>query len=191
MKPTPLVIVLHGPSGVGKDSVIDLLRERTGIHRATSSTDRAPREDEHDGNHYHFLTRSQFEKKIRNDEFAEYAEVYGVPFSFIPCSGSTREPKPGPLPTRVRALEARIGCEICFPRLLGYRYEVTDKKLKAIFDEDSKLSLTTADIPTKTENAPCQNLWRTTFCNVRPPSATTTSRFWSRSELLEIHCKGS
>ncbi len=33
----------------------------------------------------------------------EYAEVYGVPFSFIPCSGSTPEPKPGPLPTRVRA----------------------------------------------------------------------------------------
>lgn len=77
MKPRPLVIVLHGPSGVGKDSVIDLLRARTGIHRATSSTDRAPREDERDGNHYHFLTRAQFEAKIRNGEFAEYAEVYG------------------------------------------------------------------------------------------------------------------
>lgn len=77
MKPRPLVIVLHGPSGVGKDSVIDLLRERTGIHRATSSTDRAPREDERDGNHYHFLTRARFEEKIRNGEFAEYAEVYG------------------------------------------------------------------------------------------------------------------
>lgn len=77
MKPNPLVIVLHGPSGVGKDSVIDLLRARTGIHRATSSTDRAPREDERDGNHYHFLTRAQFEEKIRNGEFAEYAEVYG------------------------------------------------------------------------------------------------------------------
>ena len=35
----------------------------------------------------------------------EYAEVYGVPFSFIPCSGSTQDPKPGPMPTRVRALE--------------------------------------------------------------------------------------
>ena len=34
----------------------------------------------------------------------EYAEVYGVPFSFIPCSGATKDPKPGPLPTRVRAL---------------------------------------------------------------------------------------
>ena len=40
----------------------------------------------------------------------EYAEVYGVPFSFIPCSGSTAEPKPGPLPTRVRALESRKSC---------------------------------------------------------------------------------
>lgn len=77
MKPAPLVIVLHGPSGVGKDSVIDLLRERTGIHRATSSTDRAPRDGERDGNHYHFLTREQFEAKIRNGEFVEYAEVYG------------------------------------------------------------------------------------------------------------------
>jgi guanylate kinase len=77
VKLRPLVIVLHGPSGVGKDSVIDLLRERTGIHRATSSTDRAPREDERDGNHYHFLTRARFEEKIRNGEFAEYAEVYG------------------------------------------------------------------------------------------------------------------
>lgn len=77
MKPAPLVIVLHGPSGAGKDSVIDLLRARTGIHRATSSTDRAPREDERDGNHYHFLTREQFEAKIRNGEFVEYAEVYG------------------------------------------------------------------------------------------------------------------
>ncbi len=36
----------------------------------------------------------------------EYAEVYGVPFSFIPCSGSTKEPEPGPLPTRVRAWKA-------------------------------------------------------------------------------------
>ena len=84
----------------------------------------------------------------------EYAEVYGVPFSFIPCSGSTKDLKPGPLPTRVRAIESRIACEITFPRLLGYRYEVTGKKLRAEFDDESRLSLTTADIPTRTENAP-------------------------------------
>ncbi len=84
----------------------------------------------------------------------EYAEVYGVPFSFIPCSGSTKEPRPGPIPTRVRALEDRIACEITFPRLLGYRYDLDGERIAARFTEDSKLALSTADIPTKTENAP-------------------------------------
>jgi guanylate kinase len=73
----PLIIVLHGPSGVGKDSVIDRLRERTGIHRATSSTSRKRRADEEDGNHYHFLTRDAFERKIAAGDFLEYALVYG------------------------------------------------------------------------------------------------------------------
>ena len=84
----------------------------------------------------------------------EYAEVYGVPFSFIPCSGSTKEPKPGPLPTRVRALESRVACEITFPRLLGYRYDIAGEHLTATFTEDSKFSISTADIPTTVENAP-------------------------------------
>jgi type III restriction enzyme len=84
----------------------------------------------------------------------EYAEVYGVPFSFIPCSGATTEPKPGPLPTRVRALESRIACEITFPRLLGYRYDVTGERLTATFTDESRLTLSTVDIPTRTENAP-------------------------------------
>ncbi len=85
---------------------------------------------------------------------AEYAEVYGVPFSFIPCSGSTKEPVPGPMPTRVRALEKRIACEITFPRLIGYRYELGSQPLTAKFTDSSSLALTTADLPTKTENAP-------------------------------------
>ena len=89
----------------------------------------------------------------------EYAEVYGVPFSFIPCSGSTDGPKPGPLPTRVRALESRAACEITFPRLLGYRYDLAGERLTATFTEDSHLTLSTADIPTKTENvADCRRI---------------------------------
>ncbi|MDP2167309.1 MAG: DEAD/DEAH box helicase family protein [Thermodesulfovibrionales bacterium] len=84
----------------------------------------------------------------------EYAEVYGVPFSFIPCSGSTTDPKPGPMPTRVRSLPERIALEINFPRITGYRYELPAETLKATFTDDSKMSLSTQDIPTKTENAP-------------------------------------
>jgi type III restriction enzyme len=86
----------------------------------------------------------------------EYAEVYGVPFSFIPCSGHSPTDliKPGPLPTRVRSLESRIACEITFPRLIGYRYEMPSERLSATFDESSRIALTTVDIPTRTENAP-------------------------------------
>lgn len=82
---------------------------------------------------------------------AEYAEVYGVPFSFIPSAGSQPNPQPGPTPTRVRALEDRIECEIQFPRVIGYRYQFESEKLTAKFTNDSKMALSTADLPTKTE----------------------------------------
>lgn len=84
----------------------------------------------------------------------EYAEVYGVPFSFIPCSGSTIDPKPPPPHTRVRALEDRIACEITFPRLVGYRYELPSDRLSVNFTDESKLALSTADIPTKVQLDP-------------------------------------
>ncbi len=84
----------------------------------------------------------------------EYAEVYGVPFSFIPCAGTGDGPNPGPIPTRVRALPERIALEITFPRLIGYRYDLAGEVLTAKFTDDSKYILSTADIPIKTENAP-------------------------------------
>ena len=94
-------------------------------------------------------------KTVEIDAFApEYAEVYGVPFSFIPCSGSRADPKPGPMPTRVRALEDRIACEITFPRLVGYRYDLPGERLSPTFSDASMLALSTANIPTKTELEP-------------------------------------
>ena len=84
----------------------------------------------------------------------EYAEVYGVPFSFIPCSGATTDPKPGPLPTRVRALESRIACEITFPRCSATATTWRANGSPLTFTDESRLALSTADIPTKTENAP-------------------------------------
>ncbi len=84
----------------------------------------------------------------------EYAEVYGVPFSFIPCAGSTDEPPEPREVTHVRALDERLDCEITFPKLLGYRYDMPDEKLSATFTRASRLSLSTKQIPSKTENAP-------------------------------------
>ncbi len=73
----PLVIVLHGPSGVGKDTVINELRRRTGIFRATSTTSRFPRKDEVDGVDYHFVSPEEFERRIAVGDFLEHARVYG------------------------------------------------------------------------------------------------------------------
>jgi type III restriction enzyme len=84
----------------------------------------------------------------------EYAEIYGVPFSFIPSAGSAKDPKPAPPPTRVRALEDRIACEITFPRVTGYRFELESQNLAWSFGPDSRIALSTANVPTKTENAP-------------------------------------
>jgi len=68
----------------------------------------------------------------------EYAEVYGVPFSFIPCSGSMANPKPGPMPTRVRALESRTACEITFPACSATATRWPPKLLRAEFTDDSR-----------------------------------------------------
>ena len=81
----------------------------------------------------------------------EYAEVYGIPFSFIPSAGTVKEPIEGPLPTRVRSLPDREALAMTFPRLLGYRFHLPERRLISAFTQDSVLRLTTASIPSEVE----------------------------------------
>ena len=100
------------------------------------------------------LRRMSYAPNAEGKFEVEYAEVYGVPFSFIPTAGDATPVAPGPTPTRVRAFDERIACEITFPRLQGYRYELPTTRLRAEFTADSHYALSTADIATVTENAP-------------------------------------
>jgi type III restriction enzyme len=84
----------------------------------------------------------------------EYADIYGIPFSFIPCAGSTKDPVAPKIPTRVRALEERAEKELTFPRVVGYRWEIGDRPLRAEFTDDSRLALSTKQVPTMTQNSP-------------------------------------
>jgi guanylate kinase len=84
----PLLVVVSGPSGVGKDSVLAGLRARGGrYHFAVTATTRGPRPGEVDGRHYHFVTRQQFEEMLAAGELLEnavvYREHYGVPKSQV------------------------------------------------------------------------------------------------------------
>ncbi|WP_317286552.1 guanylate kinase [Leuconostoc mesenteroides] len=84
-----LLIVLSGPSGVGKGTVRKAIFEEESIdfQYSISATTRQPRAGEVDGEDYFFVTREQFEEKINNGDMLEYAKYvsnyYGTPKSFI------------------------------------------------------------------------------------------------------------
>jgi len=73
-----LIVVVSGPSGVGKDSVVRrmLQRDRNLMFAVTTNT-RSMREGEIEGKDYYFVSKSEFERMIRAGEFVEHALVYG------------------------------------------------------------------------------------------------------------------
>jgi guanylate kinase len=72
------VFVITGPSGVGKGTLIRLLRERVPeLALSVSATTRAPRPGEEDGVDYHFLSDEEFAAKVAAGEFVEWAEYSG------------------------------------------------------------------------------------------------------------------
>jgi guanylate kinase len=73
-----LLLVVSGPSGVGKGTIIEKVRGRFGdLKESVSVNTRPPRPDEVEGRDYFFVTRQQFEEMIAADEFYEWANVHG------------------------------------------------------------------------------------------------------------------
>jgi guanylate kinase len=70
-------MVVSGPSGVGKSSVIDSVIERTGSRFSVSVTTRQMRDGEIDGEDYHFVGEARFEELVTGGEFLEWAEYGG------------------------------------------------------------------------------------------------------------------
>lgn len=76
--PPSRVFVITGPSGVGKGSLISLLRHRIPeLELSTSATTRAPRTGERDGVDYHFLDPEEFERRVEEGDFLEHADYSG------------------------------------------------------------------------------------------------------------------
>ena len=81
------LLVLSGPGGVGKSTVATRLRKSGDFWVSISATTRAPRANEHDGIDYFFISNEEFSRRIRNDEFLEWAEFagnrYGTPSAAV------------------------------------------------------------------------------------------------------------
>jgi guanylate kinase len=74
----PLLIVISGPSGVGKDAILNGMRVlQQPLHFAVTATTRPQRPGETDGTDYHFVTADRFREMISGGELVEWANVYG------------------------------------------------------------------------------------------------------------------
>jgi guanylate kinase len=83
-QPQPLLIVISGPSGVGKDTVLHRMKERDlPFHFVVTATTRQKRENEIHGKDYFFISHDEFARMIEENELLEYAIVYsdykGIP----------------------------------------------------------------------------------------------------------------
>ena len=83
-----LLVVVSGPSGVGKGTIVKtVLKRRKDVVESISCTTRAPREGEQHGREYYFLTKEEFTRRIQENDFLEYDEhfgnFYGTPKSFV------------------------------------------------------------------------------------------------------------
>lgn len=78
LHPKPLLIVLSGPSGVGKDATLMRMKELGyPFHFVVTSTTRPRRSGEVHGRDYNFISREEYEAMLARGEFLEHAEVYG------------------------------------------------------------------------------------------------------------------
>ena len=83
-----ILLVLSGPSGVGKGTIVNyLLEEDKNLVKSVSCTTRAPRDGEENGREYFFISEREFRSRIQENDFLEYDEhfgnYYGTPRSFV------------------------------------------------------------------------------------------------------------
>ncbi len=108
-----LLVVLSGPSGVGKTTLCERLCARYGWSRVVTATTRSSRGGERDGVDYHFLSEEEFERRVRAGGFLEHARVfsrrYGTPRDAVEAGLSSGEVLLLPIDVQ-GAAQVRVSC---------------------------------------------------------------------------------
>lgn len=143
MTDSGVLIILSGPSGSGKDTVLNKLTEnRDDIKISISMTTRQKRNDEIDGLNYYFVSREYFEKKIADNNMLEYAEyadnLYGTPKA--PVDEMLRNGKAVILKIEVQGAEKirKIYPEVISIFLMPPSIRVLEERLRGRNSEDEE-----------------------------------------------------
>ena len=143
MTDSGVLIILSGPSGSGKDTVLNKLTEnRDDIRISISMTTRQKRNDEIDGLNYYFVSREYFEKKIADNNMLEYAEyannLYGTPKA--PVDEMLRNGKAVILKIEVQGAEKirKIYPEVISIFLMPPSVRVLEERLRGRNSEDEE-----------------------------------------------------
>lgn len=143
MTDSGVLIILSGPSGSGKDTVLNKLTEnRDDIKISISMTTRQKRNDEIDGLNYYFVNREYFEKKIADNNMLEYAEyadnLYGTPKA--PVDEMLRNGKAVILKIEVQGAEKirKIYPEVISIFLMPPSVRVLEERLRGRNSEDEE-----------------------------------------------------
>ena len=143
MTDSVVLIILSGPSGSGKDTVLNKLTEnRDDIKISISMTTRQKRNDEIDGLNYYFVSREYFEKKIADNNMLEYAEyadnLYGTPKA--PVDEMLRNGKAVILKIEVQGAEKirKIYPEVISIFLMPPSVRVLEERLRGRNSEDEE-----------------------------------------------------
>lgn len=150
-KTSPKLFLISGPSGVGKNTIIDGTKKIIPqLEETISCTTRKQRAHEKEGKHYYFLSKKKFEEKIKNNEFLEYFEVHGMYYGTLK-SEIERITKKGNIPLAVIDVQGALYVKKHYPKTVLIfikpdSWKVIEERLRArnLAPEEFKLRLKNA-----------------------------------------------
>jgi guanylate kinase len=145
-----LLVVVSGPSGVGKSTVVRrLFKIYPGLKLSISSTTRSPRPGEIHGQHYYFITQEEFDLRVKQKQFLEWAKVhgsyYGTPRRFVEeglAGGAVvvlEVDVGGAAAIKRLAEEGKIKCSAVFVFLIPPSVDILAFRLKKRKTEDAEV----------------------------------------------------
>ena len=120
------LFIISGPSGAGEDSIIESLKKYFPIERVITTTTRAMRPGEISGNQYYFTTLEDFQKRISNEEFIEYANQYNGNFYGVTQQELDRVAQSGKVGIWKIEYQGVISAKKLFPEIIAIFITVPD-----------------------------------------------------------------